>query len=78
MALGAIAGPVCAQASHGFQLSGSSRLGYEAVDGQARAGFDGKDGLINLRTLAPALRLELDAVLHGKDAPIGRWTKYGP
>jgi hypothetical protein len=33
-----------------FNLSGSVRLRYEAIDGQARAGFDSADDLVNLRT----------------------------
>lgn len=33
-----------------FTLHGASRLRYEAIDGQARAGFNSADSLINLRT----------------------------
>jgi hypothetical protein len=33
-----------------FKLSGSLRLRYEAIDGQARAGFDSSDTLANSRT----------------------------
>lgn len=40
-----------AQTSQGaLKLSGSVRVRYEAIDGQARAGFDSKDALVNLRT----------------------------
>jgi hypothetical protein len=51
--LGAMATPVGAQtkpAKDGFSLSGTTRLRYEAIDGQARAGFNASDDLINLRT----------------------------
>ena len=33
-----------------FRISGTSRLRYEVIDGQARAGFDTSDDLINLRS----------------------------
>jgi hypothetical protein len=33
-----------------FKLSGSVRLRYEAIEGQARAGFDSSDTLTNIRT----------------------------
>lgn len=39
-----------ADASPPFTLSGSVRLRYEVIDGQARAGFDSSDGLANIRT----------------------------
>lgn len=39
-----------AQDANGFKLSGSSRLRFEAIDGQARTGFDSADTLVNLRT----------------------------
>ena len=35
-------------------LHGSSRLRYEAIAGQPRAGFDDRDGLVNLRTILGA------------------------
>lgn len=54
MALGALwsAAPAHAQETRadGFALSGTSRLRYEAIDGQARAGFNTADDLVNLRT----------------------------
>jgi hypothetical protein len=34
----------------GFKLSGAFRLRYEAIDGQARTGFDSEDTLLNLRS----------------------------
>ncbi|WP_081643314.1 alginate export family protein [Sphingobium bisphenolivorans] len=34
----------------GFSLTGSVRLRYESIDGQARAGFDSSDSLANIRT----------------------------
>ena len=34
----------------GFSLSGTSRLRYEAIDGQPRTGFNTSDDLVNLRT----------------------------
>lgn len=46
-ALSAAAAPALAD---DLKLSGSVRLRYEAIDGQARAGFDRKDSLVNLRT----------------------------
>ncbi|MEN2786172.1 alginate export family protein [Sphingomonas qilianensis] len=46
-----IAAPASAQDSKdGFALSGTTRLRYEAIDGQARAGFNAADDLVNLRT----------------------------
>lgn len=47
-----IPAPALGQAgtSDAFKLSGSVRLRYEAVGGQARAGFDSDDALVNLRT----------------------------
>ncbi|MFA6113543.1 MAG: alginate export family protein [Sphingomonas sp.] len=38
----------------GFDLSGSIRLRYETIDGQARTGFNSSDELINLRTILTA------------------------
>lgn len=35
-------------------VHGSSRLRYEAIAGQPRAGFDDRDGLVNLRTIVGA------------------------
>jgi hypothetical protein len=56
-ALGALAAtaatPALAQeraAADGLSLSGTSRLRYEWIDGQARAGFNSSDDLVNLRT----------------------------
>jgi hypothetical protein len=43
---------------HGpISLSGSTRLRFEAIEGQARAGFNDHDALVNLRTI---LRAEYD------------------
>ena len=42
--------PALAAEGDGFKLSGSVRLRYEAIDGQARAGFDSSDTLTNIRT----------------------------
>lgn len=54
MALSAVISPdALAQsepAGEGFRLSGTSRLRYEAIDGQPRAGFNEADDLVNLRT----------------------------
>jgi hypothetical protein len=55
VALGAtgMGAPAAAQekaAQDGFSISGTSRLRYEAIDGQARAGFNEADDLVNLRT----------------------------
>ena len=43
---------LCATAAKAddLKVSGSVRLRYEAIDGQARTGFDSKDALVNLRT----------------------------
>ena len=49
-ALGAIGVVVPAAAQDGLDVSGTSRLRYEAVDGQARTGFNEADDLVNLRT----------------------------
>ncbi len=38
------------QVPEGWSLSGTTRLRVEAIDGQARAGFNSADELINLRT----------------------------
>jgi hypothetical protein len=36
--------------AEGFSLSGTSRLRYEAIEGQARTGYNTSDDLVNLRT----------------------------
>ncbi|WP_237751486.1 alginate export family protein [Sphingobium sp. DC-2] len=41
--------PVAAQ-DDGFSLSGSVRLRFEEIEGQARAGFDREDSLFNIRS----------------------------
>lgn len=48
----ALAMPLTAQTSapEGLSLSGTTRLRYEAIAGQARAGFNEADDLINVRT----------------------------
>lgn len=46
-----LAAPVAAHAqADGLSVTGGVRLRYEAIEGQARAGFDSDDTLINLRT----------------------------
>jgi hypothetical protein len=53
LALGALCSAASVRAQtvpEGFSLSGTTRLRIEAIDGQARAGFDKADDLINLRT----------------------------
>lgn len=45
-----LAGAAQASEADGFRLSGSMRLRYEVIDGQARAGFDSDDSLTNIRT----------------------------
>lgn len=37
-------------AEDGFSISGTTRLRYEAIDGQPRTGFNQRDDLVNLRT----------------------------
>lgn len=44
-----LAAPALAQ-DEGFSLSGTSRLRYEMIEGQARTGFNTADDLVNLRT----------------------------
>jgi hypothetical protein len=43
-----------ALAEDGLDLSGSFRARYEAIDNQARVGFDNADALLNLRTILTA------------------------
>jgi len=45
-----LASPALAQDAGGWKVSGSVRVRYEAVAGQARPGFNASDELINLRT----------------------------
>ncbi len=55
-----VSGPAFAQAApgsvsdSGLDLSGSMRLRYETIDGQARTGFNAGDDLLNLRTILTA------------------------
>ncbi|RJG52853.1 hypothetical protein D0Z70_18495 [Sphingobium terrigena] len=42
--------PAFAQDKDGLTVTGAMRLRYEAIDGQARAGFNKNDELVNLRT----------------------------
>lgn len=44
------AAPAQAEDAGDLKLSGSVRLRYEAISGQARAGFDSNDTLVNVRT----------------------------
>jgi hypothetical protein len=44
------AGSACAQAQDGLSVSGSVRLRYETIAGQARAGFNSDDTLFNVRS----------------------------
>jgi hypothetical protein len=46
----ATAGPVHAQTADRLHISGTVRLRYEAISGQARTGFNTDDDLVNLRT----------------------------
>lgn len=46
----ALAQGVPTSTADGFHLSGTSRLRYEMIDGQPRAGFNEADDLVNLRT----------------------------
>ena len=45
-----LASPARAEGAGDLKLSGSVRLRYEAISGQARAGFDSNDALVNTRT----------------------------
>lgn len=42
--------PAPSRQENGLAISGSVRLRYEAIDGQARAGFNSSDTLFNIRT----------------------------
>ena len=42
--------PVTSVAADGLTVTGTMRLRYELIDGQARAGFNENDQLVNLRT----------------------------
>ncbi|MFC4255005.1 hypothetical protein GRI97_06180 [Altererythrobacter xixiisoli] len=50
VATGNGAGAEAAAPADGLAFSGAMRLRYEAIDGQARAGFNSSDELVNLRT----------------------------
>ncbi len=50
LALGWSAAATAQAAPDGWSLSGSTRVRFEAIDGQARTGFNRADGLVNLRT----------------------------
>lgn len=53
-ALGLLCWSGAAKAEDGFQISGSMRARYEAIDGQARAGGNASDQLPGLRTILRA------------------------
>ena len=61
-----------AEVAEGLHLSGSMRLRYELVDGQARAGFNASDDLTGLRTAVKAVwrkgAIQLVAELHDSRA----------
>lgn len=48
--LGGGVGAHAEEAGDGFAVSGAMRLRYEAINGQARTGFNKNDDLVNLRT----------------------------
>ncbi len=48
------ASPAQAAEEDGFRLTANTRLRYEAIGGQARAGFNAADELVNLRTIVRA------------------------
>lgn len=50
----AIVGATPVRAEGDFKFSGSSRVRYETIDGQARPGFNGSDALVNFRTILHA------------------------
>jgi len=43
--------PTPAFAEDGLSLGGSTRLRYEVIDGQPRAGFNESDDLVSIRTI---------------------------
>lgn len=43
--------PTAAFADDGFTLSASSRIRYETIENQPRAGFNEADDLLNVRTI---------------------------
>lgn len=47
----AVAGDVVPDTSHGITLSGSLRIRGEAIEGQARTGFNDRDQIVSLRTM---------------------------
>ncbi|BBD98886.1 hypothetical protein SAMIE_1023870 [Sphingobium amiense] len=49
-----LAVPVSADARDGLTLSGATRLRFESISGQARAGYDRDDSLFNIRTQVAA------------------------
>ncbi len=57
-----------AHAEDGLTLSGNTRLRYETIEGQPRAGFNESDDLFNIRTIVTAEyrtgRLRLGAELY--------------
>ncbi len=60
------------EAEEGLDISGSVRLRHESIDGQARAGFNSSDELVNLRTtvLARYRQNNWRAVVHLFDSRV--------
>ena len=60
--------PTPAFAEDGLSLGGSTRLRYEVIDGQPRAGFNESDDLVSIRTIVTGEyrtgRLRLGAELY--------------
>jgi len=65
--------PARAEDTHeGFSVSGAMRLRFEAIDGQARAGFNKSDDLVNLRTnlLAQYLKSDFEVAIELYDSRV--------
>jgi hypothetical protein len=75
MSAAGIAGTVPAHAQEkvdGLSVSGAMRLRYEAIDGQARVGFNKSDDLFNLRTnvLAQYRSVDFEAAVEIYDSRV--------
>src|SRR3954471_10969477 len=63
-----------AAVKEGLDVSANMRLRYEAIDGQARAGFDNRDSLVNLRTILTARYVHGPLTLVGEMYDSRAWS----